>query len=286
MFAPVEDGMHACHHPPDVWFEADNFALTVAQASCIALPAAGLPAWTRRFRTGAWAFVLPLSIAVVIGAIALVPTTADVLTWVALLLVPPGCALALGWANRGARPWLAVLAAPLLAVAWAYQDERIGQIATTLLIVGSAVTLGRLLAGAAPLTFLKLGVIAMATVDAILVFSNNLQQPNSVLIAASPGPGLPQLQSAQFAGAGLGYGDFFAAAVVGGILAAERGPRLAAAAAMLAVSLCWDQLFLYYDVLPATIPPALVLIGVEAWRRRAARAPRSPALNPLRSPPG
>jgi hypothetical protein len=269
-----------------VWFEADNFALTVAQASCIALPAAGLPAWTRRFRTGAWAFVLPLSIAVVIAAIALVPTTADVLTWVALLLVPPGCALALGWANRGARPWLAVLAAPLLAVAWAYQDERIGQIATTLLIVGSAVTLGRLLAGAAPLTFLKLGVVAMATVDAILVFSNNLQQPNAVLIAASPGPGLPQLQSAQFAGSGLGYGDFFAAAVVGGILAAERGPQLAAAAAMVVVSLCWDQLFLYYDVLPATIPPALVLIGVEAWRRRAAREARSPALNPLRSPPG
>jgi hypothetical protein len=268
-----------------VWFEADNFALTVAQASCVALPAAGLPAWTLRFRTGAWAFVLPLSIAVVVGAIALVPTTADVLTWLALLLVPPGCALALGWASRGARPWLAVLAAPLLAVAWAYQDERIGQIATTLLIVGSAVTLGRLLAGGAPLMLLKLGVVAMATVDAILVFSNNLQQPNAVLIAASPGPGLPQLQSASFAGAGLGYGDFFAAAVVGGILAAERGPQLAAAAAMLAVSLCWDQLFVFYDVLPATIPPALVLIGVEAWRRRAARPRVRPRTRPARRGP-
>ena len=251
-----------------MWFNSDSFALTVAQAACVALPGAGVPAWIRRLRRGAWALVLPLSIAVVVGGIAVLPSTADVLTWVAFLLVPPGCALALGWAARGARAWLAVLAAPLLALAWALPDQRAGQAAATLLIAGSAVSLGRLLAGAAPLSLLKIGVIAMATVDAILVFSNNLQQPNAVLVAASPGFGLPQLQSASFGGAGLGYGDFFAAAVVGGILAAERSPQLAAAAAMVVVSLCWEQLFLVYDVLPATIPPALVLLGVEAWRRR------------------
>ncbi len=255
-----------------MWFSADNFVLTVAQAACIALPAAGLPAWAQRFRTGVWALVLPLSIAVVVAAIELLPSTADVLTWVALLLVPPGCALALGWAARGARPWLGLLAAPLLAIAWVLPDDRIGQLAATILIAGSAVTLGRLLGGAAPLSLLKVGVVAMAVVDAILVFSNNLQEPNAVLVAASPGGGLPQLQSASFGDAGLGYGDFFAAAVVGGILAAERGPQLVAAAAMVVVALAWDQLFLIYDVLPATIPPALVLLGVEAWRRRAAQA--------------
>ena len=255
-----------------MWFSADNLALTTAQAACVALPAAGLPAWALRFRTGAWAVVLPLSIAVVVGAIALLPSTADVLTWVALLLVPPGCALALGWAAHGARPWLAPLAAPLLALAWALPDDRSGDIAAVLLIAGSAVTLGRLLAGAAPLSLLKAGVIAMATVDAILVFTNNLQQPNAVLVAASPGPGLPQLQSASFAGAGLGYGDFFAAAVVGGVLAAERTPQLVAALATIAVTLCWDQLFLVYDVLPATIPPAIVLVAIEARRRLPLRA--------------
>jgi hypothetical protein len=249
-----------------VWFSADSFALTVAQAACIALPAAGVPRPLERFRAGAWALVLPLSIALVVGGIALLPSTADLLTWIAFLLVPPGCALALGWAARGARPGLAVLAAPLLALAWAAPDGRPGQVAATLLIGGSAITLGRLLAGAAPLTFLKVGVIAMATVDAVLVFSNNLQAPNAVLEAAAPGFGLPQLQSAAFGAAGLGYGDFFAAAVVGGILAVERGPRLAAAVAMVAVAVCWDQLFLVYDVLPATIPPALVLLGVEARR--------------------
>ena len=253
-----------------MWFSADNLVLTLAQAACVALPAAGLAAWARRFRTGAWALALPLSIAVVVAAIATLPATADVLTWVALLLVPPGAALALGWAARGARPWLAVLAVPALALAWTMQDSRPGEVATIVLIAGSAVTLGRLLAGAAPVSLLKGGVLAMAAVDAYLVFTNKLQAPNAVLVDAQPAPGLPRLQSASFDGAGLGYGDFFAAAVVGGILAAERAPQAVAAAAMLAVSLAWDQLFLVYDVLPATIPPAVVLLGVEAWKRRSA----------------
>jgi hypothetical protein len=141
----------------------------------------------------------------------------------------------------------------------------------------SAVAAGRLLAGAAPLSLLKIGVVVMAAIDAYLVFSNKLQQPNAVLVAASPGPGLPKFQSASFAYSGLGYGDFFAAAVVGGILAAERVPQLPAALLMLVLSLAWNQLFLVYDVLPATIPPALVLIASEAWRRR--RPSRVPALS-------
>jgi hypothetical protein len=260
---------------PDVWFSSDNMALTVAQAACIALPGAGLPVWAARFRAGAWALVLPLSIGVVVGAIAVVPTTADLLTWIALILVPAGAALGLGWAARGARPWLALGAAPLLVLAWRMPDEHIGQASAVVLIAASAVAAGRLIAGLAPLALLKAGVIAMAVVDAILVFSNNLQGPNAVLVAATPGPaglGLPQLQSASFGHAGLGYGDFFAAAVVGAILAVERGPQISALAAMLLVTLAWDQLFLIYDVIPATIPPALVLVGTEAWRRRGGGA--------------
>ncbi len=259
-----------------MFFSADNLVLVVAQAACVALPAAGLPPWAQRFRGPAWALVLPLSIAVVVAAIELAPSTADVLTWVALILVPAGCALALGWAARGARPWFGAIALPLLALAWAIPEERIGQTATIVLIAGSAVTLGRLLAGVAPLTLLKVGVIAMALVDAYLVFSNTLQAPNAVLEAASPGGGLPQLQAASFGHVGLGYGDFFAAAVVGAILAVQRRRQLAAAAAMVAITLAWDQLFLIYDVLPATIPPALALLAFEAVSR-AGRSRRPPA---------
>jgi hypothetical protein len=257
-----------------MWFEADNLVLTAAQAACVALPAAGVPRFLERFRGGAWALVLPLCIVVVIVAINEVPDTADVLTWVALLLVPPGCALALGWAAHGARWPLAPLAAVLLALAWADQDgSRVGELATIALIAGSAVTLGRLLGGAAPLTLLKLGLIALAVSDAILVFGNELQAPNAVLVAAAPGAGLPQLQSASFHFASLGYGDFFAAAVLGGILAVERRPQVVAMVAVLAVSLAWDQLFLVVDTLPATVPPAIVLVGVEIWARVRRRQP-------------
>ena len=246
-----------------MWFSSDNLVLLLFQAGCVALPAAGIGAWSRRFRGSAWSLVLPLSIAVVVGAISAFPATADVLTWIALIGVPIGAALALGWAARGARPALALGAAPLLALAWAIPDDPLGQLATTALVAGSAITLGRLLAGAAPLSLLKAGIYAMAALDAYLVFSGRLQQPNAVLVAAAPGGGLPQLQSAGFGGFSIGYGDFFAAAVVGGILAAERRPQLLAAAAMLVLAVAWDQLFLVYDVLPATIPPALALLGIE-----------------------
>jgi len=267
-----------------MWFSGDNLVLVAAQSACVALPAAGVPAWAERFRGRAWALVAPVSIALVVGAIALVPFTADVLTWIALILVPIGGALALGWAMHGARPALALLAAPLLALAWASQDSRAGQAATIVLIAGSAVTVGRLLAGAAPLSLLKAGIYAMAAVDAYLVFTNRLQPANTVLVTAAPAPGLPQLQSSSFGFAGLGYGDYFVAGLVGGILAAQRGPQLWAAPAVFVVSFAWDQLFLVYDVLPATVPPALVLLGCELLRRRNVAPPwrsgrRSPAPN-------
>src|SRR5258708_31159468 len=107
-------------------FIAADAVLISVQASLVALPAAGVPRWMRRFAGGGWALILPLSIAVVVGAIELVPETADALTWVALLLIPPGAALALGWAMHGARRPLALLAVPLLVLAWADVDGLAG----------------------------------------------------------------------------------------------------------------------------------------------------------------
>src|ERR1700759_169791 len=66
-----------------------------------------------------WALVLPLSIVVVIAAIALDESSADFLTWLALIAVPPLAAVALGWIVHRARPPLALLAAPPFAPPWA-----------------------------------------------------------------------------------------------------------------------------------------------------------------------
>src|SRR5439155_20541873 len=174
-------------------FIALDAVLISAQAGLVALPRAGVPRWMRRFAGGWWALILPLSIAVVIGAIELLPQTADALTWIALVLIPPGAALALGWAMHGARPPLALLAPPLLALAWAYVNGLAGDAPAAVLTALSCVTLGRILAGIVPGLWLKAGIVAMAIVDSILVFGNELQAPNAVLNAAIPLPGAPQL---------------------------------------------------------------------------------------------
>jgi hypothetical protein len=254
-------------------FIAADAVLISAQASLVALPGAGVPRWMRRFAGGWWALILPLSIAVVVGAIELIPETADALTWIALVLIPPGAALALGWAMRGARWPYAALAAPLLILAWADVDGLPGDAAAAVLTALSCVTLGRILAGIVPAAWLKAGIVTMAIVDSILVFGNQLQGPNQVLNAAIPTPGAPQLQYLDLHFASVGYGDVFVAGVLGGVLALERRPQWPAAALVLICSILWDLLFFHYDTLPATVPVAAALMILESrkWGSRLRR---------------
>jgi hypothetical protein len=254
-----------------VYFEPDTALLDAAQALCIALPAAGLPALLLRFGGAGWSLVAPLSVVATVVAITVAAASADVLTWIALLLVPPACALALGWAVHGARPWMAVLAVPLLAAALVGPDDPIGQVGRLGLIVGSCVTAGRLLAGAAPLTLLKAGVIAMATIDAVFIFGDFFGDQNAQFNAAVPAADLPRLQVADIGDVSTDYGDYFVAGLVGAILAVERRPQVVAALATFAVAQAFNQLFLVVDSLPGTVPPALVLLAFEVRQRRAAR---------------
>jgi hypothetical protein len=255
-----------------VYFDLDTFVLDAAQALCIALPAAGVPAvLLRRLGGRGWALVAPLSLVGTIVAIRLVPDSADVLTWIALLLVPPGCALGLGWAMHGARPWLALLTIPLLVAAFAAPEGAVGRVARIALIVFSTATTGRLLAGGAPLPLLKVGVVAMAILDIYLVMGEQFSTQFVGFDAAAPAPGLPQLQLAEVGPMATDYGDYFLAGLVGAILAAERGPQLIAAVVMLPVAEAWNQMLLVFDSTPNTTAPALVLIGAEVWRRRGRR---------------
>jgi hypothetical protein len=251
-----------------MWFDLDTFVLDSAQALCVALPAAGIPAFLLRLGGRGWALVAPLSVVLSVALIGAATASADVLAWIALVLVPPGCALALGWATHGARPWLAVAVVPLLVAALAGPDDPLGRVARLALIVGSVATAGRLLAGAAPLWYLKAGVVAMAAVDAVFIFGDFFGEENAAFNAAVPAAGLPRLQVADIGDVSTDYGDYFVAGLVGAILAAERRPQLLAALATLAAAQAWNQLFLVVDSLPGTVPPALVLLGFEAWHRR------------------
>jgi hypothetical protein len=259
-----------------VYLEPDTSLLDAAQAVCIALPAAGIPAMLLRLGGRGWALVAPLSVVVSIGVILLADEGASVLSWIALLLVPAGCALALGWAAHGACPWLAVLVLPPLAAAMAAPDDPLGRVGRLVLIAGSVVTVGRLLAGAAPLTLLKAGVVAMAGIDAVVIFGDLFDRENALFDAAVPAAGLPRLQVAELGDASTDYGDFFVAGLVGAILAAEYRPQPAAAIAMFAVAQAFNQLFLVVDSLPGTIPPALVLLAFEARKVRLGELARRP----------
>jgi hypothetical protein len=251
-----------------MYFESDTFVLDAAQAVCVALPAAGLPAFLLRLAGRGWALIGPVSVVLSVVAIAAVSTSADVITWIALLLVPPGCALALGWAAHGARPWMAVGVVPLLAIALAAPDDPLGRVARLLLIVGSCVTLGRLLAGATPLLFLKLGVVAMTVIDSVFIFGDFWSEQNATFNAAAPAEHLPRLQVADIGHTSTDYGDYFIAGLVGGILAAERRPQALLALATLIAAEAWNQLFLVVDSLPGTVPPCAVLLASEIWHRR------------------
>ncbi|HEV3376102.1 MAG TPA: hypothetical protein VG126_02365 [Thermoleophilaceae bacterium] len=254
-----------------MWFDADTLVLDAAQALCVALPAAGIPAFAKRLGGRGWALVAPLSVVVSVVAIAAATASADVLTWIAFLLVPVGCALALGWAAHGARPGLALATVPLLAAALAAPDDALGRVARLILIVGSCVTVGRLLAGGAPLLYLKLGVVAMAVIDAVFIFGDLWGEQNAAFNAAAPAEGLPRLQVADIGDVSTDYGDYFVAGLVGGILAAERRPQALAALATLVAAQAWNQLFLVVDSLPGTIPPAAVMLAFEVLDRRRAR---------------
>ena len=244
--------------------------LSLVQAALVAAPKAAVAPLLGRLRSRWWALVLPLSIVVVVGAIALDSAIADFLTYLALVAVPPLAALALAAIVRGGRPPLAWLVVPLFAVAWAWKGSLGGQTAALALSALACVSLGWLLVCVVPARWVKLGIYAMAAIDAYLVGTNLLQEPNAILNAAAPAAGLPKLQLAHFGSAVMGFGDLFIAATLGALLAYDRRLQLTGAALAAVICICFDFLFFALDTLPATVPIALTLAVLELSGRSRA----------------
>jgi hypothetical protein len=251
-------------------------ALSLLQAALVAAPKPAVTTLFPGLRGSSWALVLPLSIVVVVSAIALDSAVADFLTYLALVAVPPLAALALASIVRGGHPSLALLAVPLFAIAWAAGEALSGETAALALSALACVSLGWLLVCVVPPRWVKLGIYAMAAIDAWLIGTELLQGPNAILNAAAPGD-LPQLQFVSFGSAVMGFGDVFIAAVLGALLAADRRLQLTGAAIAAAVGLSFDFLFFALDSLPATVPIALTLAILEAAKRDRLRAESRPA---------
>jgi len=245
-------------------------ALSLVQAALVAAPKPPSPTLLRRLQSRWWALALPLSIVVVVSAIALESASARFLTYLALVAVPPLAAAALAWLMRGARSPLALLVIPLFAIAWAREGALSGETAALALSALACVSLGWLVACVVPPRWLKLGIYVMAAIDAWLVFSDLLSEPNAILNAAAPAADLPRLQFASFGSALMGFGDLFIAATFGALLASDR--RLQLQGAVLAAVICpaFDLLFFFVDQTPATVPIALTLATLELLQRSRA----------------
>jgi hypothetical protein len=248
-------------------------ALSLVQAALVAAPRAPYPALAQRLQSRWWALVLPLSIVVVVSAIALESASAELLTYLALVAVPPLAAAALAWLVRGGRPPLALAVTPLFASAWIAQEGSLARETAALVLSALAcVSLGWLIACGVPSRWLKLGIYLMAAVDAWLIASDLLQGPNAVLNAAAPVADLPRLQFASFGSAVMGFGDLFVAATLGALLASNRSLQLRGAALAAVICPGFDLLFFAVDQLPATVPIALTLAVLELLERRRIRA--------------
>ena len=254
-------------------FWISDAGLLVVQAALVAGAATAPPAWLARMRGRAWALVPAGSIALVIGGIAAAPGLANVLTWLALVATPLAAALALAVIVPGARPAWALAVPALLAIAWAAPVDSLARDTASLALTAlGCLTLGWLLSAVAPIRLLKLGIVAAACLDSVLVFGHLLQGPNATLNAAAPAIHLPQLQFVEFGSAVMGYGDLFIAGVLSGVLIVERTRQLPVALACLAIAAAFDLLFFVRSDLPATVPVAAALVVSELTTtvRRAA----------------
>jgi hypothetical protein len=254
-----------------------SFAVSIAtlslfQAALVALPRERAPfEWMPR--SPWWALAPAGSIVVVVFGIELAPDSADLLTWLALLAVPPLAAFALGWLVRGGTPIWALVAVPLFVLAWASQGSLAGESAATLLSGLACIALGWLLACVVPGRWLRRGIYAMAAIDAALIAADLLQGPSGVLSAAAPAD-LPRLQVLEFGHARMGFGDAFVAATAGCLLAFDRSVQLRAAGLVAVLGLGFDLLFFAVDTLPATVPVAVALALVSRSVRVADQGDR------------
>jgi hypothetical protein len=260
--------------------------LSLVQAALVALPAPRpLPAWLGWARSPWWALIPALSIAAVIAAIELDSDSATWLSYLALATVPPLAAYALGslihgsgmltspfFANSASKGEVSGWAVPVLAaaglfaIAWAANASLGGETAAMVLSGLACITLGWLLVSVVPALWLRLGIYAMAAIDTWFVASDLLQGPNAVLSTASPAGDLPRLQAVHFGAAQMGFGDLFIAALVGCLFARTRSRQLQAAALVAVLALAFDLLFLAVNELPATVPVAVALALVTAYR--------------------
>ncbi len=178
----------------------------------------------------------------------------------------PFLAAIVGW-TRGWRPpfLLPPLVVAIFLVAWR-ADGITADIAALVLICGSCLSVAALIAWVTPPRAVAVGLVVLAIVDTVLVFTNQVAPVTDALREVVPvdvgGRPLPSLQDATVDGALMGWLDLLAPALAGTLLAGMTRPRLLAGVAVGIAALAWGLLFHVSDHLPGTVPP---LVAVAVW---------------------
>ena len=186
----------------------------------------------------------------------------------------PVAAATVGLAWSWRQPWVYALAAPALwVVAW-HADGLVGDAASITLIAAACLAIAAVIATFTPPWALAAGLVALATVDAILVFTDQVRPGTQALHAVIPpalgGIPLPALQDATLGHALFGWLDLLAPALGATLLTGFAPQRVVAAALTAAAALGLGLLLAVTQQVPGTIPP---LVAVVTWGLIARRGP-------------
>ncbi len=163
-------------------------------------------------------------------------------------------------------PWVSIVAAPVAwVVAWRV-DGLVGDAASVALIGTACLALAAVLARFTPPGALAAGLVVLAVVDSILVFTDQVRPGTQALHAVVPpalgGTPLPALQDATFGRSLFGWLDILAPALGATLLAGMPRRRAVAAVLTAIAALALGFLLAVTRQVPGTIPP---LVAVLAW---------------------
>jgi hypothetical protein len=163
-------------------------------------------------------------------------------------------------------PWAYAAAAPgLWLLAWR-ADGLTADLAGLALIGAACLTLAALIAAITPPWAVATGLVVLAVVDAILVFTDQVRPGTQALHAVVPpsagGTPLPSLQDATVDRALFGWLDILAPALCATLLAGAGRRRLIAAVLVAVAALMFGWLVAITNQVPGTVPP---LVAVAIW---------------------
>jgi hypothetical protein len=203
--------------------------------------------------------------------------------WLARLATfgTPVLAASYGWFRGGPRWWIwPPVAAGLWFAAW-LASGLVQDAAGTALIAIACLAAASAVALAAPAWSIRVGLVALAALDVVLVWGTPSVERATQTLEGVPSPvaagtPLPSLQQAIFGSALMGWLDLLAPALLGVVVAGRR--KLGAAVVTGVAAGVWGLLLLTTSEVAATVPvlAGLAYAAVDARRSRL-RHPFEPA---------